>query len=708
MHWFMTRRIFLASLPLFAFIIFVNVNSFAQENSVSSTSVAFQDTAIIEFENNDDIEIKTVRMWLGSDFTFKSFKTEKSWTGQKTPEGVIVFTTNEPIKLGESVKFGIKTDKSEPQINWRVLDKNENEIGIGVTLVTVNINENTQQIKTTDSSKSGVLGESSFRIIPEKPKVGNSIRVLGEKFGTNQQLDFYIGSERMLPIQTDSNGNFVITTKVPETITTERTDFIVRDSTGSEKIISLRLGESSERLNSKEIRLTISGLPDTIFRGDKIKVAGTAKSDSTVTATLKDKNGNTITILTANSDFTGNWSYEQTVALNAELGERTVIITDGVDTIEKKFNIVASEKILITPLRLKFDPGETIMFNGTAIPDQELEAVLEDPTGAEFASQIIQVDSSGNVSFEFPTLGSSLQGTYVLVVSQELEREIVTVGLGQLPADVIIMRPDKLNYKAGDIAVIELRGPPSSTLSLLILDPSDKSKYEDAITLGLDGSASYNLDLKGYSSGVYSIVVKRAGVEYSEVFTVGLQTGSGEIKIRTTKDTYTLGETILVLGSSSKNILLTITLSDPDDKIVKRKETFTNKEGIFSEDSFRIPLSAKDGIWTITAASGPNSAKAELKVITQIAEGLVVNVDKESYRSGDKVTVNGFGAKGAKVFFDVLGLNNSTITKFESYITSDGTFQNFWMVPSGIEPGTYILKIKDSFKTSEITINIVS
>lgn len=709
MNWFLTRRIFLAVMLLFVCTIFFNIDSFAQENAVTSNSVAFEDTTIIEFENNDSVEIETIRIWLGNDFTFKSFKTEKSWTGQKTPQGVIIFTTNEPIQPGESVKFGIKTDKAEPKINWRLLDKNENEIGTGVTLVTTTINENTNQIETPNSSQNGVFNEAVFKIIPEKPKVGNSIRVAGEKFEPNMQLDFYIGSERIQTIYTDNTGNFVLTTKIPETASADRTDFIIKDFSGTnEKIVSLRLSESDSRLGSSEIRLTVSGLPDTVFRGDKVKVIGTAKPDSTVTATLKDKNGNTVTTLIASSDFQGNWSYEQTVPLNSELGERAIVITDGVDTIERKFNVAASEKILITPLRLKFEPGELFVFNGTAIPDQELEAVLEDPSGAEFASQIIQVDSSGNVSFEFLTLVSSLEGTYVLVVSQGSEREITTVGLGELPKEQLVMKLDKLNYKAGDIAVIDLKGPASATLSLLVLDPSDQEKHEDSVVLGPDGGASYDLPLNGYASGVYSVIISRANAQYSEVFTVGLQTGSGEIKARTTKDTYTPGETVLILGSSAKNILLTITLSDPDGNAVKRKETFTNKDGIFSEDSFRIPLSAKDGIWTINVASGPNSAKVDLKIIKQLTHGLVVKVDKqEAYRSGDVMTISGFGATGRTIDIDILGFNNSTIQKFKIVSTEIGEFQTIWSIPADIEPGTYYVKAKDAQRTVETKLEIV-
>jgi len=708
MKQFLTRRVFLVMAFLFVYTVFANIDSFAQENAVTSNSVAFEDTTIIEFENNDSVELETVRMWLGSDFTFKSFKTEKNWTGQKTPQGVIIFTTNEPIQPGESVKFGIKTDKIEPKINWRIFDTNENEIETGVTLVTTTINENTQQIETTESSQNGVFDEAIFKIIPEKPKVGNSIRVVGEKFGANQQLDLYIDGERIESTQTDNAGNFMITTKVPDNITVDRTDFIVRDFSGNEKIVSLRLGESDSRLGSSEVRLTVSGLPDMVFRGDKVKVIGTSKPDSTITATLKDKNGNTMTTLTATSDFQGNWSYEQTVPLNSELGERTIIITDGVDTIERKFNVAASEKIRITPFRLKFDPGEVITFNGTAIPEQELEAVLEDPSGAEFASQIIHVDSSGNVSFEFPTSASSIEGTYVLIVSQGVEREIVTVGLGELPKEPLVMKLDKLNYKAGDIVVIDLKGPASATLSLLVLDPSDNEKYEDSVVLGPDGGASYDLLLNGYASGVYSVIISRANAQYSEVFTVGLQTGSGPIQVRTTKDTYTPGETVLILGSSAKNILLTITLSDPDGNTVKLKEAFTNKDGIFSEDSFRIPLSASDGIWTINVASGPNSAKVDLKIIKELTNGLVVKVDKEqAYHSGDVVTISGFGATGKTILIDILGLNNATIQQFKVTATGVGEFQTIWPIPVEIEPGTYYVKVKDSQQTAETKIDIV-
>ena len=41
-------------------------------------------------------------------------------------------------------------------------------------------------------------------------------------------------------------------------------------------------------------------------------------------------------------------------------------------------------------------------FNGTAIPNKSIELVIEDPLGKEIVSDIIQVDNSGFVEFEFP------------------------------------------------------------------------------------------------------------------------------------------------------------------------------------------------------------------------------------------------------------------------------------------------------------------
>ena len=107
------------SITLLFSIVLIAIPSNVYAEEINVKSFAFEETTIIEFTNDSDEVINTFRIWLGSDFSFKSFKTEKGWVGEKTPQGVIIFTSSETIKPGESVKFGVKTDKAKPGINWK-------------------------------------------------------------------------------------------------------------------------------------------------------------------------------------------------------------------------------------------------------------------------------------------------------------------------------------------------------------------------------------------------------------------------------------------------------------------------------------------------------------------------------------------------------------------------------------------------------------
>ena len=115
------RGIFLSIVLLFA-VTLVSIPDNVYGQNINANSIGLDETTIIEFTNDLNKEINTFRIWLGPDFTFESFKTEKGWIGEKTPQGVIIFTTTEPIQKGESVKFGVKTDNKNTGINWKALD----------------------------------------------------------------------------------------------------------------------------------------------------------------------------------------------------------------------------------------------------------------------------------------------------------------------------------------------------------------------------------------------------------------------------------------------------------------------------------------------------------------------------------------------------------------------------------------------------------
>ena len=54
------------------------------QQSITVSSIGLDSTSIVEFKNNMDnnFSIDSVKVWLGKDDSFKSFKTEKGWTGK--------------------------------------------------------------------------------------------------------------------------------------------------------------------------------------------------------------------------------------------------------------------------------------------------------------------------------------------------------------------------------------------------------------------------------------------------------------------------------------------------------------------------------------------------------------------------------------------------------------------------------------------------
>ena len=96
-------------------------DSFADE--VIGTSIGFEDSTILELKNSrgNTATIDSIRIWLSGDNEFKSFKTEQGWLGKKQLNGVIEFTSQQQVKPGEYVKFGIKTIEENPTINWKAV-----------------------------------------------------------------------------------------------------------------------------------------------------------------------------------------------------------------------------------------------------------------------------------------------------------------------------------------------------------------------------------------------------------------------------------------------------------------------------------------------------------------------------------------------------------------------------------------------------------
>jgi len=174
-------------------------------NAVENISVnvkGFENTIIIEFKNGEQntAKIKTVNIWLASDDSFKSFKTESGWNGKIYGSGQgLTFSTSDLLNPGESVKFGAITDKKIDAINWKLIDENENEIGPAKTEI-VEISQTSVIIENENIEEENVqqTGDSLYgtkKFIPENLRTDANMRLVGSGFSSEQIHQFYLNDE---------------------------------------------------------------------------------------------------------------------------------------------------------------------------------------------------------------------------------------------------------------------------------------------------------------------------------------------------------------------------------------------------------------------------------------------------------------------------------------------------------------------------------
>jgi hypothetical protein len=711
------RGIFLSIIVLFSIsLILTPVNGYAEEINVKSTGV--DKTSIITFTNNGIEEVKTFRIWLSQDTNFQSFKTEKGWIGEKNSQGVIVFSSSEPIKENQSVKFGIKTDKPNPSINWKGVDKINSVIDTGIIITTkidkVNQNPEIVSENSTTDTDGEIFSDSTFRIIPDKPNPGSTIRVVGEKFGASQFFNFYIDTKKIGSFDTDNQGNFITTMKIPENEIQDRVDFKIKNEQGEEKILSLRIGSNENRdIKSTDSKITINGIKNIIHRGDNLELSGKGSPGTSIIIEIKDPVQNTVNSRTAKVDGTGNWKLESNINIPFDIlfGKYTIITSDGRNQNLKYFSIETDKVIVINPTKNMFDVGEIIKFNGTGLPDQLMELILEDSFGNEKLSDIIRVSESGLIEFQYETTeNDDEEGTWTLSATQNNIKEFTYVGYGENPTIPVNLEFNKMNYNMSEKAVISLIGKPSDVLKMMIINPSGSINGEEiVIKLQEDGRGEYELELTGYTSGIYTAVIQKGNNQSSEQFSVGLQSSSGPIDVKTTQTEYIQGERILIIGSTGPNALMKIKLIDPNGVEMKVLDIPSNSEGAFTVDKIKVPSNAINGKWRIDVTSGSNSDTAEFEVNPKDEKGIIVNIGQiiKIPGFGDSINVGIKANQKTTVTMTVFDLNNNQISQTLSCTpTAEFKCQILWTIPKEINPGTYIVKISDSINSVEKYIDI--
>jgi hypothetical protein len=698
----------LFSLLLISSIILVSNFESSFADDVVATSIGFEDSVILELKNSrgSTDNIDSVRIWLSGDNEFKSFKTEQGWMGKNTPQGVIIFTSQNDVNPGEGVKFGIKTTEQNPTINWKALNTNGEVITSATTKIIISETAN-DEIELNNPKNIGINNDSTFRFIPEHPSSNTDFRVVGENFVPGQSLDFYIQNDFTQKVKVNDDGKILFTSKIPKIINDERTEFVLQDLGGNEKIMSLRILQTENREISEIIKLSIGNTPKDVKRGETITLTGVATPNSTITITSKHPNGDIINTDTILVGADSKWEYQTLFSPELILGNISIEIDDGMNTILRNFNVISAKSINVLTEQTMYQPGETVYFSGTGKPNQEISISLEDSVGTEIFSRSVSVGETGNIQFEIPIGRDAVEGTYILYLFQGDGEGITTFGVGQEPEAILILDPIKLNFNVSENVDILIQGVSNGQVSLILIDSANREIFSDSINLGPDGIELYEISSDKLSSGAYTLSAQRGESMDEARFTVGFTTGSGAITVQTTRNDYLQGEQILILGkTNTKNVLLDVTISDPNGKVIKRFETFSDLSGVFKIDNFRIPMDGKTGIWKIDAKSGGNFKQTEFEV-TSDNETMIIILEKDNFNISETMNIQGSGASGATITLTVINLDGEKIAELNFAAKNNGKFSTIWQIPLDVKSGEYEVHVDDGLKNAseKFTIN---
>ena len=349
------------------------------------------------------------------------------------------------------------------------------------------------------------------------------------------------------------------------------------DSGGSEKSISIRVGNNENREMFEDVKILIDHTVNNVKRGETVNLTGSATPDTTLTITSKTNSGKVLNINTITTGFDGKWKFDNLFPIDLILGKMMIEVTDGKTSVIRGFDVISSQLINISSTQTRYELGDTIVFTGTAVPNTEITLILEDPIGVEIFSKILNVDKFGDITFDVDISSSFPEGTYVLHSFQGSETAISVVGIGEQPEQLLIVNSSKLNYSVGNSVDLRIQGEPFSSVSIVIIDDSDKTKINDTIDLDENGNHVYFVNTEGLGTGTFTVEIRHGNARGLTVFTVGLSIGSGPIEFQTTKNEYHTGDQVLILGRTGNSAILHVEITDSAGTIIRTFETFSDK-----------------------------------------------------------------------------------------------------------------------------------
>ena len=712
MRRYLIGGIFTSLLLVFATFTLFSISEVNAEGTISVNADGYENTILVEFENESTSKIKTIRMWPGGEVTFESFKSEPGWGGGKYSDGkLVIFTATNTLNPNESVKFGLITSKIVNGINWKALDQNGNDIDTGKTSIQT-ISE-TDSIFTEEESKEVIEAKETGnqlygtkKFIPDVIRVGSDVRLVGNGFDLQENLKLYLDNTIIKEVNTDDQGNFLTTIEIPNTKDAGTSEFIIKDESGNIQSTSIEVKAAENRF-LKTAKFEISSIPAEIRYDETLTISGSAYPQSAVIIEFEDMDRvlEKVRVVTTNSN--GEWVFEEIIDRGENIGEKYVIIKNNNNKTTKNLNIKSDYLVQAATAAVRYDQGETLSITGTGEPNQKTTVWIKDESGKIVHYDVFTSQPNGNLDYSFTTTDSFETGTYTAILKQSTGSDATVFGIGKYPTTTIVTLMEKTNFLLNSKAILNIIGPPTSKLNIQILDSNDQIELTDSLVTSSTGKMKYTIDLDGLTSGIYRAVVSSLSIQDSIKFSIGLEPGSGSISLISIQETYSPGQSILVLGNTGSNARITITLYDPSRNISSITETFSDDTGNFSTTAIGIPLDGELGTWEIVAHSRLDTKSIDINVTVPTQKGITLDMTDTEFNPGNTIMITGVAQSDAsRLTIVITDQNGEIFSLLETPVTAYGTFSLPWLIPGSTETGTYTITVSDTENSASIDVFI--
>jgi len=712
MRRYSTSGIFISVLLVFSIFTLISISEVNAAEVISVNAKGYENTIIIEFENESTSKIKTIRVWAGGEVTFTSFKSEPGWGGGKYSDSkLLIFTATNTLNPGESVKFGLVTDEKVNAINWKALDRNDNDIDKGKISIQVIsetssdiLEEESKEVEQAKETGGELYGTKKF--IPEQIRSGSDIRLVGNGFGSEKNLKLYLDSTILKSVNTDKQGNFLTTISIPDAYNVGTSEFIIKDESENIQTTTINVKEPKNRF-LKTSNFEVNSIPAEIRYEETLTISGNAYPQSAIIIAFENNERilEKTRVISANAN--GEWVFEETIERTDDLGEKFVIFKNNQDKATKNLTIKSDYLIQISTSAVRYNAGEAVTITGTAEPNKGTTIWVKDQNKKIVQYDVFTSDVDGGLNYEFVLDDTFSSGTYTVIIKQESGSDAALFGIGQYPTSVLIALMEKTNFDLNSKAILSIVGPASSNLSITILDSNDNIEMTDSITSSSIGKNKYAIDLDGLNSGVYRAVVSSINIQDSVKFSIGLESASGPISLVSTKTNYSAGESIFVIGNTASNARITITLLDPSGNVSAITETFSDSTGGFSTTDIGIPSDGALGNWKVTAHNRLDTNSVEINVSIPTGKSLTLQIEETQFAIGDIIIIKGIGQSDSnRLEIKITNESGEEIVSLHTPITSSGAFSLPWTVPTGFDTGTYTITVNDDENSSSFEIFI--